>query len=80
MMSWKSQDPLVDYDGVDWSPDGPGRVSDSGNDPISLLATDKSDPSTVLSFTGLSYIITMTLLIISTMYTKYKYLLLYYHS
>ena len=54
MMSWEACDPLAEDDWVDWldwSPDGPGISSDSGSEPIPLLARDKS---TLLSFTSLS--------------------------
>jgi len=51
MMSWEACDPLAEDDWVDWSPDDPGISSDSGSEPIPLLARDKS---TLLSFTSLS--------------------------
>ena len=40
--------PLVE---ANWSPDGLGRSSNDGKDPIPLLVTDKSNPGTILSFT-----------------------------
>ena len=59
MMSCEAWDPLVEEEGVDWSPNGSGRSSDSGNDPIPPLVTDKYNPSTVFSCTSLSYMVTM---------------------
>jgi len=60
MISCEAWDPLVEDEGVDCSPDGPGRSSENGKDPRPLLVTDKSAPGTLLSCTSLSCITTMT--------------------